>query len=532
LCCPLARFRIVTCGKAFRDFFPEMDTAIAPGVRICCIAPYDRGVGYRRTPTIDDRVDKFQPVERGLTEVFPGDTVLVEEIRGPWLRTRLGWLPLVDFECRSLWVHVSLSTVVGVVPDEDFASKPMIAQCNGGYDPMHPVTTCEVPQAEARTVNLERNDIKSAVDGDCEGALPKWNFRDSVSFTETTTSDAMSTRCTGEPVSFSGLPDVIVPGSMAAPSYDACLHPLLGPPIPPLSPRPVVTPRSQVSVQWVGAPMPRALSPFPGERPLRGMRPLLPQETCMSMQAAAFPPLLSPRPSPSIASRSSSQVPAFTPSLSPRPSPSIPSGSASQALAFTPLLSPRPSPSIPSGSALQAAAFTPLLSPRPSPSISSGSASMTSLLRGATLSCVHATPSASSRDISASNGPMVHKDHVPGDYIIDHDGTAIGPELVPRDDVILGYLRKGTPVRVLDVYHVPGKHRLRGRLTGNGSHPSGWISLINTQNGYRYVRKDKNDWELVDRRTGERRRRSSMVDVPPRQASPPPAMHAPCNGGA
>ncbi|CAK0796032.1 unnamed protein product [Prorocentrum cordatum] len=43
----------------------------------------------------------------------------------------------------------------------------------------------------------------------------------------------------------------------------------------------------------------------------------------------------------------------------------------------------------------------------------------------------------------------------------------------------------GSPVRVLEVVHLPSQRRLRGRL----EHPAGWISLLNTATGARWAQR-------------------------------------------
>eukprot|EP00933_Yihiella_yeosuensis_P072936 TRINITY_DN81493_c0_g1_i1.p1 TRINITY_DN81493_c0_g1~~TRINITY_DN81493_c0_g1_i1.p1 ORF type:complete len:344 (-),score=64.74 TRINITY_DN81493_c0_g1_i1:100-1131(-) len=79
------------------------------------------------------------------------------------------------------------------------------------------------------------------------------------------------------------------------------------------------------------------------------------------------------------------------------------------------------------------------------------------------------------------------KQDTPGMYLIIHDGSAVTPtfELGSDRDVITT-LPSGTTVEVTEVVNNAKEQRIRGRI----SQPArGWISLLNTENGKRWARK-------------------------------------------
>lgn len=92
----------------------------------------------------------------------------------------------------------------------------------------------------------------------------------------------------------------------------------------------------------------------------------------------------------------------------------------------------------------------------------------------------------------------------PGVYTILHDGTKVAPTR-ELSDTIVAELKKGEAVRVLEVVSSPALRRVRGRL----EKPPGWISLLNTETGYRWAAR-------------EGAAQSSGSGGPSRQAAAPP----------
>lgn len=72
----------------------------------------------------------------------------------------------------------------------------------------------------------------------------------------------------------------------------------------------------------------------------------------------------------------------------------------------------------------------------------------------------------------------------PGAYTILHDRTKVAPAKELSDQWV-AELGKGTSVRIVEVISMPGIKRVRGRLES----PAGWISLLNTETGYRWAAK-------------------------------------------
>jgi len=75
---------------------------------------------------------------------------------------------------------------------------------------------------------------------------------------------------------------------------------------------------------------------------------------------------------------------------------------------------------------------------------------------------------------------------LPGMYTVVHDRTKVAPgeEL---SNVFVAELSKGASVRVVEVVIRNQDKRVRGRLES----PAGWISLLNTETGYRWASRDE-----------------------------------------
>lgn len=72
----------------------------------------------------------------------------------------------------------------------------------------------------------------------------------------------------------------------------------------------------------------------------------------------------------------------------------------------------------------------------------------------------------------------------PGVYTILHDHTKVASTRELTEDWV-AELSKGTVVRVVEVISSPAVKRVRGRL----ENPTGWISLLNVETGYRWAAK-------------------------------------------
>lgn len=75
-------------------------------------------------------------------------------------------------------------------------------------------------------------------------------------------------------------------------------------------------------------------------------------------------------------------------------------------------------------------------------------------------------------------------DDAPGAYVISHQDTLVSSSVRRSgESEAIGCLVSGTFVNVLEVVHLPDSHRVRARI----EHPPGWISLLNTETGYRWA---------------------------------------------
>ncbi|CAE8642109.1 unnamed protein product [Polarella glacialis] len=78
------------------------------------------------------------------------------------------------------------------------------------------------------------------------------------------------------------------------------------------------------------------------------------------------------------------------------------------------------------------------------------------------------------------------KEDGPGNYTIVHDGSAVTPTVALGSDTdIVAQLSAGTKVIVSEIVNNDKEQRIRGRI----ARPAGWISLLNTENGKRWARK-------------------------------------------
>lgn len=72
----------------------------------------------------------------------------------------------------------------------------------------------------------------------------------------------------------------------------------------------------------------------------------------------------------------------------------------------------------------------------------------------------------------------------PGPYVILHHEALVSPTAARSSEAaVIGKLPAGVFVHVLEVLHLPESGRLRGRI----EHPSGWISLLDMETGYRWA---------------------------------------------
>lgn len=74
---------------------------------------------------------------------------------------------------------------------------------------------------------------------------------------------------------------------------------------------------------------------------------------------------------------------------------------------------------------------------------------------------------------------------LPGVYIVDFDGTIVGPEVLPSTEEVCR-LSKGQRVFVKQVEAVGRISRVRARIED----PPGWLSLLNTANGHRWAHRE------------------------------------------
>eukprot|EP00929_Paragymnodinium_shiwhaense_P028977 TRINITY_DN16709_c0_g1_i1.p1 TRINITY_DN16709_c0_g1~~TRINITY_DN16709_c0_g1_i1.p1 ORF type:complete len:1261 (+),score=294.99 TRINITY_DN16709_c0_g1_i1:96-3878(+) len=74
----------------------------------------------------------------------------------------------------------------------------------------------------------------------------------------------------------------------------------------------------------------------------------------------------------------------------------------------------------------------------------------------------------------------------PGTYIITHPDTGVLARVDASNEVI-ATIAKGSKVEILEVVKLPALQRIRGRLAD----PAGWISLMDTSDGYRWAVADR-----------------------------------------
>mmetsp|Transcript_84562 Transcript_84562/g.213254 ORF Transcript_84562/g.213254 Transcript_84562/m.213254 type:complete len:308 (+) Transcript_84562:60-983(+) len=72
----------------------------------------------------------------------------------------------------------------------------------------------------------------------------------------------------------------------------------------------------------------------------------------------------------------------------------------------------------------------------------------------------------------------------PGLYTVTHDNAAVRAGLATNTPIV-GRLRVGQAVTVLEVVGLPAEDRIRGRIAS----PAGWISLRETRIGYRWAKR-------------------------------------------
>lgn len=73
----------------------------------------------------------------------------------------------------------------------------------------------------------------------------------------------------------------------------------------------------------------------------------------------------------------------------------------------------------------------------------------------------------------------------PGTYTVQYDQTKVSSTLELSNQIV-GTLSKGAKIEIVEVVERPQDKRIRGRLTS----PAGWISLVNTESGYRWAERD------------------------------------------
>lgn len=81
---------------------------------------------------------------------------------------------------------------------------------------------------------------------------------------------------------------------------------------------------------------------------------------------------------------------------------------------------------------------------------------------------------------------LVCKEDRPGIYVIVHDRSAVTPTVALGSDAdVVAKLAAGAIVEVLEVVHNDKEQRVRARL----KKPAGWISLLNTESGKRWAKR-------------------------------------------
>merc|ERR1712232_1371357 len=82
-----------------------------------------------------------------------------------------------------------------------------------------------------------------------------------------------------------------------------------------------------------------------------------------------------------------------------------------------------------------------------------------------------------------SNNMTVEDLPCPGNYVITHDNIKLSPFAALGSALGVERLSAGTVINVLEVQILEEEKRVRGRIES----PEGWISLMNTENGYRWA---------------------------------------------
>jgi hypothetical protein len=79
----------------------------------------------------------------------------------------------------------------------------------------------------------------------------------------------------------------------------------------------------------------------------------------------------------------------------------------------------------------------------------------------------------------------------PGIYVVTHDGAMVSADL-SKNSAVVGKLTLGTNVEVVEVVNNQEDKRIRAKIKS----PEGWISLSNTETGYRWAKsaKDSSQW--------------------------------------
>ncbi|CAE7610048.1 unnamed protein product [Symbiodinium microadriaticum] len=96
---------------------------------------------------------------------------------------------------------------------------------------------------------------------------------------------------------------------------------------------------------------------------------------------------------------------------------------------------------------------------------------------------------------SPSKAAVDFEEDLPGYYLVVHNNAAVR-ETSSLDSPVVAQLAAGEVVHVLEVLPMPQVDRVRAKI----DHPSGWISLLETKEGYRWAIKQagapKDPWAL------------------------------------
>lgn len=95
----------------------------------------------------------------------------------------------------------------------------------------------------------------------------------------------------------------------------------------------------------------------------------------------------------------------------------------------------------------------------------------------------------------------------PGIYTVVHQGAVV-TDVPGRGGTQITELQRGTIISVLEVLTMPEIARVRARI----EEPSGWLSLRNTQSGYRWAEKGGNKNKKVASWPASRRRVGGQAD--------------------